>query len=433
MFSRLDPSRGLRRARFPLFMTAVLMATAGCGAPTPSLTPSPTPLVPPSVAPGPATPDPSAPSADPTPVPLPTTETGWSHVPAQASLAGVQLQRLVWTGTRFVGLGVARETAGTAILDSADGLTWHRQSTFGVDMLPAALAAGPHGVLAVVARDNQFSVWTSPDGLTWTIRDDAFPGPQLVAPDADPTSFTVNDVVASDAGWLAVGRVDPVCQLDCGVDPVRPLVWTSTDGVTWTTVAANSPHRGMNAVARGGEGYVAVGVGRSGAAAWTSRDGSTWSPAPDAPVLGPRSGAEPSSWIAMTDVAATDGTIVAVGMDQGQPGGDLSIRAWWSSDGRTWADATGDAFAGGQAFAVTATPRGFLLMGPSTTSRCLGGLWESPDGRTWTCVANEGAFGGFGPDAAAASPSVVVAVGLDASGPESDEGVPGTAWIKPIR
>ena len=72
-------------------------------------------------------------------------------------------------------------------------------------------------------------------------------------------------------------------------------------------------------------------------------------------------------------------------------------------------------------------------MGPSTTSRCLGGLWESGDGRAWTCVANEAGFAGFGPYAAAASASVIVAVGADSSGPETDEGAPGTAWIKPIR
>jgi hypothetical protein len=132
----------------------------------------------------------------------------------------------------------------------------------------------------------------------------------------------------------------------------------------------------------------------------------------------------------MNGVAADHGVIVGVGMDGPQGGGDNSVRAWWSLDGRTWSEATGERFAGGQVFSVTSTPDGFLATGPSGPDSCLGGIWQSADGRAWTCVASDAAFTGFGPYAAAASPNVAIAVGLDASGPETDRGFPGAVWVK---
>lgn len=81
-----------------------------------------------------------------------------------------------------------------------------------------------------------------------------------------------------------------------------------------------------------------------------------------------------------------------------------------------------------------------MWRGPPGSSRlghraesCLGGIWESADGRAWSCVASDPSFAGFGPYAAAPSPSVVVAVGLDGSGPESDKRWPGGVWRKLLR
>jgi hypothetical protein len=346
----------------------------------------------------------------------------------------VQVQQVVWTGARFVAIASARDGSGTVILDSADGLTWSLQPTAAADHLPAALAAGPRGVVAIVASDDHVAAWSSSDGLTWTVRADAFPAPTAEGGEAAPTRFSVLDLVATDAGWLAVGREDPLCQLDCGTDPVRPLVWSSADGLTWTAVGgAGSAGGGMDAVARTPKGFVAVGLGRSRAAVWTSPEGATWTPVADTPIFHPRPGSDPSFWVEMNGVAADHGVVVAVGNDGPQGGGENSARAWWSSDGRAWSEATGEWFGGGQVFGLTATPEGFVVVGPPISSRCLGGIWESADGRAWTCVASDPAFAGFGPYAAAASPSIVVAVGLDAAGPESDQGFPGAVWVKQVR
>jgi hypothetical protein len=133
----------------------------------------------------------------------------------------------------------------------------------------------------------------------------------------------------------------------------------------------------------------------------------------------------------MTGVAVDNGVVVAMGMDGPQGGGeDISVRAWWSLDDRTWSEGTGETFPTGQVFSVTSTPAGFLGTGPSGADSCLGGIWESADGRTWSCVASDPSFAGFGPYAAAASASAVVAVGLDANGPDSPQGFPGAVWRK---
>jgi hypothetical protein len=364
---------------------------------------------------------------------LPTTATGWSRVPAQPSVTGVQFQQVVWTGTRFVALASAGDGAGTVILDSPDGLTWNRQSTAAADELPAALAAGSRGVVALVASDDHVAAWFSPDGLAWTERPDAIPAPATAGADAAPTLFTVKGLVATETGWLAVGREDPVCQLDCGTDPVRPLAWSSADGLTWTSIPAVGSAGGMDAVTRGTDGFVAVGLGKSRAAVWTSPEGATWTPVADSPIFRPRPASDPSFWVEMNGVAADHGVVVAVGNDGPQGGGDNSARAWWSADGRTWSEATGQWFEGGQVFGLASTPNGFVAVGPSMSSRCIGGIWESADGRAWTCAASEPAFAGFGPYAAAASPSVVIAVGLDAAGPDSDEGFPGAVWMENLR
>ena len=428
------PSRPANKPGAGALAVAVFVAlTVACSAapavPSPSGPPTATPTsAPPSLA---ATP--SAATAAPTPVALPTT-TGWSRVPTQPSVSDVQFLRVVWTGTRFVATGSALDASGGAILDSSDGLTWNRQATESVDQMPSALAAGPHGVVAVALTADHVAAWSSPDGLTWTVHPDSFPAPIGTGGASARTSFTVRGLVATDEGWLAVGREDPVCQLNCGTDPVRPLVWTSSDGLTWTSVPLRGlTGGGMDAIARTTDGYVAVGLGKSRAAVWTSPDGTSWKPVPDKPLFHPGPGADPSSSVEMTGVAADHGVVVAAGMGGSPGGGESLVRAWLSVDGRAWSEATGEGFKGGQAFGLTSTPDGFLVTGPSGADSCMGGLWASADGRAWTCVASDPAFSGFAPYAAASSPSIVVAVGLDSGSPAGDAGFPGAVWVKQLR
>jgi hypothetical protein len=266
--------------------------------------------------------------------------------------------------------------------------------------------------------------------LTWTLRPGAFPTPGLGTDLVDVTS-----VLATDRGWLAVGRRDPGCMIDCGIEPIRAMAWTSTDGLHWKLVADQTSFSkaGMTGVARLGSGFVAAGLAKGRAVIWTSADGSSWTRVPDGPMFHPRSTLGSGAYMQVSDVAVGHDVVVALGMDGGGPGGDeTSVRAWWSADGRTWAKATGERFLTGQVFSVVATPEGFLATGPSGADSCRGGIWGSADGRAWRCVAADPAFDGFGPYAAAANATVEVAVGLGPNPDDAPQGNPGAAWSRAV-
>lgn len=410
--------------------SALVIVLVGCTSAPASIGPS----VGPSVAASP----PASPSVEPTSVPTlaPTpgpsyyaglpTAVGWRQVPDQPSVTDGQPLAVVWTGRRFVATSIGADNGGD-VLDSVDGITWHRgarpvgTSTIGL------LAVGPRGIVALgtseTASDAGTAALASPDGLTWTSRDNAFPVFGL-----GTDTVQVTDVVATGTGWLAVGREDPECQFDCNLAPVRALVWTSGDGLHWTRVANQTSfgHAAMTSVTLGGPGFVAVGQAGNHAAVWTSTDGKAWSRVPDATLFHAPSGTDQTFGAWMTDVAAADGTIVAVGM-VGTQGDVGSALAWWSTDGRHWSRATGKRFLYGQLFSVGVVPGGFLAVGPSGSDSCLGGMWASADGRAWACIASKPAFTNFGPYTVAASPDLVVVVGL---GAEGSNGAIGVIWIR---
>jgi hypothetical protein len=356
----------------------------------------------------------------------------WQLVPDQASAQGVQYRDVIWTGRRFVSTAIVAGGTGVFV-DSVDGLTWHRQPPLSAPGYPSALATNTSGVVAVGAIDDRPASWSSPDGLSWVSRADAFP----FTP-SGTDSFAVTAVVSTDTGWLAVGREDPLCQTNCGLAPVRALVWTSPDGLLWTRVPDQPSLAGgaMSAVTRVATGLVAVGRSGIDAAAWTSADGRTWVRVPDAPVFDLRPGADPSLWTEMTGVAAGHGVVAAVG-DEG-PGGahGPAGRAWWSRDGTSWAAAAGEYFeAGGEIDVrlgqITVTPEGFLAVGISSGG-CLGGIWAAFDGTSWECVAADPALASFTPYAAAASSFVEIVVGL-ANVPDPPlDGLPGAVWRRHV-
>lgn len=412
-----------QRALCATAMMLTMLAGASCGPSTPSEGPSRAPSPEPTVF---SSPTPSS-------TPAPTRAEGWRPVPEQASVQGVQYQHVVWTGARFVASGVALDDAGGVFLDSSDGLTWNRQPTATANANPASLAAGPDGVVAVGRIGDRPATWFSPDGLAWTDRADAFPVPAVGTDTVEVTA-----VVATDHGWLAVGREDPFCQTNCGLAPVRALVWTSVDGLHWTRVPdqASFSMAAMTAVARLDPGSVAVGLEGIHAAARTSTDGMAWTRVPDSPLFNELPSSDPSMSTTMSGVTAAHGVVVAVGYEGNGGAHGPAARAWWSTDGLTWALADGDNFLSGgeievRLTSVTVAPDGFLAAGFSSGG-CVGGLWTSSDGRAWRCVALDPAFAGFTNYAAAASTSVEVAVGLEVSTNPSPAGLPGAVWRRTL-
>jgi hypothetical protein len=112
------------------------------------------------------------------------------------------------------------------------------------------------------------AVWTSPDGLQWTLAAD-----QIEA-------VNISAVTEGGPGLVAVGSIGT----DTGLMEMDAAVWTSADGTTWSRVPPQPEVLGgpgfqaMSAVHPGGPGLVAIGeADADGATAWTSADGTTWS------------------------------------------------------------------------------------------------------------------------------------------------------------
>ena len=241
----------------------------------------------------------------------------------------------------------------------------------------------------------------------------------------------VTDVVARDDGWLAVGRRDPACMFDCGFDPNRAYVWTSTDGSHWNRVADQKAFQagGMNTVARGPGGFVAAGIASGHGAIWTSPDGLAWSRVPDTSMFHDSSSPDGPQPVEATGVAVHDGVIVVVGAVEGQ---DYSrARAWWSTDGRIWSKASVQNGADGAMSGVAATSRGFLASGGSIG--CPGGLWVSSDGQTWRCDLPDPGPKGLNPAAVAASDTVEVVVGSTSPGEDDSAPTIAVIWTRASR
>ena len=400
----------------------------------------------------------AAPSVGPTPVGTPAAQTGvpsavpsetpgvttsptptspaaaepWHAVVGDDAVSGAQWQDVTWTGSEFVAVGIGL-AGGGAFLTSTDGRRWRTVPSGGTSGWPSDVAAGPFGLVATGSVDGWPTAWHSADGQHWTYRQKVVPA-QLNRGD----QVSITDVVATDTGWLAVGRDDPDCRVACGETPLRALVWTSTDAAAWDRIPAgpSMADAGINAVAAVDGGYVAVGQGAGHAVVWASPDGRAWDRVPDDPMFGPPAGAPDSASVSAVGVASRSGVVVAVGMGSGVgDGGAPVVMAWRSMDGRRWSPAIVEGAEEAQVFSVAATAGGFLATGPSGLGSCGGGIWASTDGTSWRCAASGADVPGFAPYAAAGSPDVDVAAGLTDVGwdPEGELGLPGAIWWRAAR
>ena len=166
---------------------------------------------------------------------------------------------------------------------SADGLDWTPVADDPVAFANAEVRAITRlgdgfvavGVVGTAQEHTGADAWTSPDGLTWTLVDDAaFDGGEAVSVAPAPWG-----------GLVAVGST---------VGRKNAAAWISTDGRTWTRAPdeASRQHSGgfawMTDVVAIGD--VAIGVGdvqglqRGTAVSWISRDGLSWVKSLEAPV-----------------------------------------------------------------------------------------------------------------------------------------------------
>jgi hypothetical protein len=188
-------------------------------------------------------------------------------------------------------------------------------------------------------------------------------------PDLGPANLV--DLTTFRGYLVAVGNA--------ATDPEPGVIWSSTDGVTWRSIAGEAPLAGayLEAVAAGDPGLVTVGSNELGRAiALLSPDGVSWS-SPRLPG---------ASAFSATSVAWGLGRYVAVGSGIGEHPSTPTI-AWLSVDGRAWTRATIDGVSHAALFGLAAGPRGFVAAG---SLRDRAAAWVSADGRVWRPVALPG-------------------------------------------
>ena len=185
-------------------------------------------------------------------------------------------------GRRWLALG-GKDDA-TWAWTSADGLTWDRSPTTGLDRTNAglgAIEATEDGFVLVgslwrPAENRRIpQAWTSTDGIAWV-------------PTTLPGHGWLADVAVHGPTWVAVGGEDLPAR-DATGRTARPLLFVSTDqGATWEPGAVPEPpdsgefHATLTDVARTPEGFVAGGsyfaVEGGTYRSWTvgSADGAAW-------------------------------------------------------------------------------------------------------------------------------------------------------------
>ena len=277
----------------------------------------------------------------------------WSQVPSnQHPLLGTNVERIQLIGTDRGFIMIV----GNDVWTSPDGFTWERLTGGPEDPdlrqgeILAAAAGGP----GFVAVGSNSTAWYSTDGSDWSLADTPPPPTGFGGPGnaGEPPTVTMHQVATAADVLVAWGNASA----DNGDEILlEPVVWTSRDGRTWTSVSGP----GMDSVALAGRpgGFVATGMliggipaGLANRVAYFSNDGQTWERATN--DLESRRPPNPNGGLSNDEplltvnaVAAAGSGFVAVGSD-GMCLIDLCADAeaaiWTSVDGRSWARMAGD-------------------------------------------------------------------------------------------
>lgn len=239
--------------------------------------------------------------------------------------------------------------------------------------------------------DYNHDVVSSPDGVTWTVE----LGPGKTPP---PWSARVLQVSGVYAGKLwTVGGQDVNGDLDAVVH--HNDVWSSDDGVDWTQVAGDAPASDTRWAGCGVlDGLVEfrgrmwlVGCARERSDAqghtmyndvWSTRDGITWQRHAEPPWKG-------KIW--QTVVVWDDKLWILFGYTYGDPangwGAGNANEAWYSEDGESWRALPPDMpVPGSHAQGVAVTPEQILLAGGNYNY----GFGDGVDNSVWRLVAFHG-------------------------------------------
>lgn len=244
------------------------------------------------------------------------------------------LNGVTWSGAQYVAVG-----NGGTIFTSPDGISWTLRAESplfysGVN-LNDVIWAGTQFV--AVAGDITGSISTSPDGITWTLRN---PVPTL----------PLFGVAWSGRQFVAVGT---------------NIILSSSDGMTWTTRTPATGYYSLKSVVWSGTQFMAVG---GNGVILSSPDGITWTPR----ISGTTN--------SLHDVTWSGSQFVAVGGDSTT----YSAAILTSLDGVTWTllPPPPSYFTNSFLNSVVWTGAQFVAVGFS------GIIFTSPDGMTWTQQAS---------------------------------------------
>jgi len=334
------------------------------------------------------------------------------------------ISRVVASGNTIVAMGsqVSGGVVRQQFFTSSDaGASWHlapvQTPAGGKGVQPplghpaALLAGGPGGWVAV----GQQAIWTSQNGLSWTLAATHGISPQL-------PGDSVWVMTRTASGFLAAGTAI------AGRGSTQAVIWTSADGVTWhrmTAAQLGLPAGGETvrnisyAASRGNDtvisGTVAVGTALYGAA-WLSTDGgSAWTRVTIPVDYGAR--AEISG-------LAFDGSgLIAVRPGTSASGADDGI-AYFSPNGRTWQyAATIDPAGGWTPSVVKGTDDGFVVTGQTAGGQIVA-YTSTGTGAYWRPTGSLGSASTESVTGATVVPgSTIIAVGGTAAGRTSQQPV----------
>lgn len=301
--------------------------------------------------------------------------TSWTTVPTSGSIDAFSdttytLEFVIWNGTEFT--AHTGNSASAVYFRSADGITWTRSSYPDGATTSTVVYLGGKYIRTSTTTNNY--ICSSTDGITWRAADQVSYR-SLIANNAIDVIEKVGNVYFS------------IAQSTTGV---YPMVYTSTDGITFTP--SRTASRGL--VAYTGTHYFSAWKGTGGSLGiYRSSDGATWTHYSDigTSVFTNRT---INTFAQATEMIYANGKL-SVYLASPQGGTNLNESGvYTSSDGLTWSPATGapwNAFmAVGNGVAYGDTD-GTTILGPFQTgaSATTIGTWKSTDGgSTWSPLSN---------------------------------------------
>lgn len=256
-----------------------------------------------------------------------TNGTSWTEITVPVTDTSETMYGIANNGSTFTSVG----GSGSIVTSTNSGATWSLAND-GNDIYPANIFGG-NGLISVSYLNGQFvavglagtnqnlgltqpMLATSPDATTWTLQDSTN--------SVDTGSgYDLQGVTYGASTYVGVGG-------DVSQVSTKPIVVTSSDGVTWTK-QGSPPSENLSSVTFGAGLFVAVGRDSTNVKSgtiWTSTNGVTWTQRTN-----PMSGT--GTFNILGSVRFTNGGFTAVTSGY-NPSGDTGILT--SSDGITWTE-----------------------------------------------------------------------------------------------